>query len=492
MSKNSKKIKAIVFMVALTLVVCLGFGAVITYALTLVNSNSSFTVQYTGKRDVYATINGASYIDETLDQSLTEVVINGQTSGTQTQNFGSNIALSQGETLKFVFTIENTNTYTTLSNLYVQPTITLTLPQNNNTELTQTTQFKIGSNEFANYVESINSCGYITVAKNQTLTIKVTVTLPATADDLTLTGSVALDLRSDRNLPTGYVDKGNTGLSLASILANGIGEYPQTRATAEVETALSAGIEAGTITANTKTWTVGLSLYNNSVDATSLNEYTYGGDRYVKVENVYNESTEENEDRFFKVEPIEVIQVNTTNQIAAYSGKTILATKKAITWSVYGGSYDAHEDTWNSWVDSSMRYFLNNNFMQESGLGEYAQTITIQNNLGWDETNNDYNMTDGSGTATQDKIWACSEDEVNAWKNETGFLFNSPDLAASDFVVDGIDRDDPSLAALRSSAGLPPSDPSACDYDLTTANRGNGGANTWENLSIRAFFALDI
>ena len=202
---------------------------------------------------------------------------------------------------------------------------------------------------------------------------------------------------------------------LIPVLTNGMGEYPQTFVGESLNTTLKYLVENGNIEPNAKTWTIDV---NNTTVV--CNEYTYEGNRYVRLVSANPYATNytfdngttivKNATYFFKVEPIKVILVNTVNTLSGYNGsyegETLLMTERLL------GSKRFAASGVTSWADSEIRTYLNGTFASESGLGAVAKTITVGNNV----TNNYSTATsDSSGTPTSDKLFYASYYEMTRW-----------------------------------------------------------------------------
>lgn len=272
---SSTKKKIIAFMICAVLFFSVGAGAVISYALNQLRYSSGVTIQFRGKRDVYAVINGSSAIDGVTNQTLTQVTLNGESTTPATQNFENSITISSGETLTFEFSILNNNSYTDASNLYVLPEITAT-----GATPTISTQFKIGaSGTYGAYASAINHCGYITVAKNETLFVKHTITLSENAEDVNFSLAITFDLNSDRSLPSNYQNWNNRateGYNL-TFSANGCG--------AELSITVT---RAGNVHETWQYLFSGSGGSNNSYNSSALSIQNMNAVSGLNIQNVYN------------------------------------------------------------------------------------------------------------------------------------------------------------------------------------------------------------
>lgn len=178
-------------------------------------------------------------------------------------------------------------------------------------------------------------------------------------------------------------------------------------------------------------------------------EYKYNGNKYVLIENIrvhsavnIKASTGDTllnaNSYFFKVEPIEVELV--------HSNTNTYITKKVL------GSMEFSKSVFNfSWNASSIRSFLNNEFLIESGLNQYAVSTTIHNNVAgnYDNVNSDY-----SGSSTTDKIWLPSYYEINnVWNKKVQNLeCTFTDFALATYLMPSDQNARTSIYLLRSEA----------------------------------------
>jgi len=256
------------------------------------------------------------------------------------------------------------------------------------------------------YVEP--STGSVITYGNQTYTTNGEYVMVEGGQSVTLTGTAS------------YADGVSVQTTKPSDLAEkkfyaAYGAYPQTY----VGATLNSTLISATLTATGKTYTTDI-----NGTTTDLIEYEYNGVRYAKLEQSKftdssvtfstGDAVASNATYFFYVEPIVVKAMEVSDNSAIVMSVNILGSKK----------FDGNA---NDWETSELRTYLNGTFLEQSGLGEIAQSITIQNNVTG-------NYTDGSGTATTDKIWLASKAEIESWLNTTALRKKKPtDMAMASY-----------------------------------------------------------
>lgn len=184
------------------------------------------------------------------------------------------------------------------------------------------------------------------------------------------------------------------------------GSYPQTY----VGDPLNEILKKATLTATGKTYTTDI-----NGTTTTLNEYTYRGNKYVKLTATLSETKFETSDTaivkgndyYFVVEPI----------VTTYVGKNNAGTYNMMSLANLGSMAFGSS----IWKDSEMRTFLNGNFLTESGLDSVACETKVWNSS-FDS------MFDGSGDSTIDKVWIMSLQEFVEFNGMTWSIDVAKDL----------------------------------------------------------------
>lgn len=188
----TRKAKAKIIISVIVLIAILAGSVVAVLFLTKAPEKPSYTTSFVAKEDIYAKINGQSFIssNSTPIESFSQVVFNGNvTEETKTATFSNEIKVENADdSVDFIYTIQNTTELITYSDLFVEPKITI---DNNN----------ISCNVFlkveGEYLE-ISDKEYIVLEKNETATIKVSFSGTAITEKINY--SMSFNLFGEREL----------------------------------------------------------------------------------------------------------------------------------------------------------------------------------------------------------------------------------------------------------------------------------------------------
>ena len=177
------------------------------------------------------------------------------------------------------------------------------------------------------------------------------------------------------------------------------GAYPQTY----VGSTLNETLKSATLTATGKS-------YTTDINGTTvvLNEYNYNGKLYAKLDGISKvanseakfstgETVANNQIYFFYVEPI-VAKAQCQNSNGTFTMMTL---------DILGSKAFKKSASDNAWKNSDLRVYLNDTFLNESGLADIVVEQSI-NNI-------DYYNSSTSTANTTDKIWIASVQEILDW-----------------------------------------------------------------------------
>lgn len=225
------------------------------------------------------------------------------------------------------------------------------------------------------------------------------------------------------------------------------GAYPQTY----VGNSLNSTLSSASLTATGKSYTTDINR-----TATTLIEYSYNGKLYAKLENSLTASTnmefstgesiEDNQTYFFIVEPI-VAKAYEQNADGSYTMMT-LEIMGSMTFSKNNSEGN------NSWQNSDLRTYLNDEFLNESGLAD----VVVEQSI----TNTDYFGTSPTSENTTDKIWLASLEDMLNWFDTSNTL--------EDFI------NSQSTVEFSKDREIPPSDMARATFVMNSSTtRYNGG-----------------
>ena len=274
-----------------------------------------------------------------------------------------------------------------------------------------------------------------------------------------------------------------------------LGTYPQTYVGDALNSELVTLLNDNKLTPTDNTY-----ISNNIASETFYyeekqnKEYEYDGKLYVAVENQqlndtnYTFSTGEDigetgETKFFKVEPIKWYIIDDTNPQTAPAGTQCRVISDL---ALNAMPFNAEYTDGNVWRDSLIREYLNGDFYQSTGLAN-EDVVILQHN----QNNVTDNLTDGSGSATDDYVYLLSYQEMNG---EFEFLDTADERITmpTDFALSNgvyISNSDTNHYLLR-SAGSSSSLFCFVKYD---GSLGDGGTSVHVGyIGVRPALTLDL
>lgn len=388
---SSSKRKLLISSLVLIFIIISVAGMVsAVFALTYQTTKTPLSLYFESTADVYAEISGGVFIDGTKQEdSNIDMSIDGDG---ETGSFSlSSIVIDEDQAEKNVnidLNIKNTLQETQNSHLYVSPSLT----QTNCTNMQCLRLVSFGDdNNYEVFTEN-NIC----VMAEQTAYFRFQFIVIDPAYQAEFNGEIDVNLYSYSSRPTD---------ASTSTIA-GVGEYPQTRIESgenSIEETLSYYLATSSLETTGKTYTVDI-----GGTKTTLIEYIYEGKKYARLtsaqpyayasnlkfsngDTVYNGAS-----YFFYVQPIKVTAVE--SRTVKGETKTIWLTKALM-------SGCTMESEWVNQTTSGVRYYLNETFLDESGISAIEMTIKNDTNSG--------NST--SQADTTDTLWLPSRTEIMNW-----------------------------------------------------------------------------